>query len=85
MLRDDLAWRRTVLANERTLLAYVRTALALVAAGITMIHFFAGTLWVVIGAFFTSSGLFTGILGIWRYRSARQSLQCAAPPAASPR
>ncbi len=36
ILRDHLAYDRTVLANERTLLSYLRTAIALFAGGGTL-------------------------------------------------
>lgn len=37
ILRDHLAYDRTVLANERTLLSYLRTSIALFAAGGTLV------------------------------------------------
>ena len=37
ILRDHLAYDRTVLANERTLLSYMRTSIALFAAGGTLL------------------------------------------------
>jgi len=40
ILRDHLAYDRTVLANERTLLSYLRTAIALLAAGATLVKIF---------------------------------------------
>ena len=36
ILRDHLAYDRTVLANERTFLSYMRTSIALFAAGGTL-------------------------------------------------
>ena len=40
IMRDHLAYDRTILANERTLLAYVRTTIAFLAAGVTIIKIF---------------------------------------------
>ncbi len=40
ILRDYLAYDRTILANETTLLAYLRTAMALLAAGATLFRLF---------------------------------------------
>ena len=40
ILRDHLAFDRTVLANERTFLAHVRTALTFVAGGLAFIRLF---------------------------------------------
>ena len=39
ILRDHLAFDRTVLANERTVLAYARTAIALLLTGAILIRF----------------------------------------------
>jgi len=41
-LRDELAVRRTVLANQRTLLAFFNASLALMITGLTLIKFFSG-------------------------------------------
>lgn len=68
ILRDHLAYDRTVLANERTLLSYVRTAIALLAAG--------GTLWklfpeesqmVSLGVSLLGLGVISGLIGLWRF------------------
>lgn len=40
IMRDFLAYDRTILANERTLLAYIRTTIAFLAAGVTIIKIF---------------------------------------------
>lgn len=42
IMRDYLAYDRTILANERTLLAYIRTTIAFLAAGVTIIKIFPG-------------------------------------------
>jgi putative membrane protein len=42
-LRDELAVRRTILANQRTFLTFLNVALAFFVAGVTLIRFFAGT------------------------------------------
>ena len=40
ILRDHLAYERTVLANERTLLSYFRTGIALLASGGMLLKLF---------------------------------------------
>ncbi len=78
MFRDDLAWRRTALANERTLLAYLRTALALAAAGVSAVKLLDQPAWQAAGLASVAGGLFTGAIGIIRYRSVKRSL--GSPP-----
>ena len=39
-LRDELAIRRTILANQRTLLSFFTASLAIAVAGVTLIKFF---------------------------------------------
>lgn len=41
ILRDHLAFDRTILANERTGLAYIRTVLVALATGLTIIKWFS--------------------------------------------
>lgn len=81
MLRDDLAWRRTALANERTLLAYLRTALALVVAGVSAVQLLDQSAWQAAGIATVAGGLLTGATGFTRYRSVKKSL--GRPPAGS--
>lgn len=65
ILRDHLAYERTILANERTVLAYLRTGLALLAAGATLMRLFPGdqyftilgTIMLVLGVIVTATGL----------------------------
>jgi putative membrane protein len=79
LLRDDLAWRRTALANERTLLAYARTALALMAAGATVIKFFEGLPWTLAGISMCMAGVLAGLTGARRYDRVRRDLMKDAP------
>lgn len=66
ILRDHLAYDRTILANETTLLAYLRTAMALLAAGATLFRLFPedtyfqvlGTIMFLLGVFVTGVGAF---------------------------
>lgn len=75
ILRDELAIDRTLLANERTLLAYLRSSVALLIAGISIMHFSGSnrTYWLV-GLASLPIGLFTGILGILRYRKMNRAV-----------
>lgn len=73
-IRDEHAWRRTALANERTLLAYVRTALAMAAGGATLMRFFGGTSWILVGAAACVSGILLGIVGAVRYARVKREL-----------
>lgn len=45
ILRDHLAFERTMLANERTMLAYIRSALGMAAGGVTLLQVFPDTSW----------------------------------------
>lgn len=58
ILRDHLAYDRTILANETTLLAYLRTAMALLAAGATLFRLYSDD------AFFQVLGIVMLVLGI---------------------
>ncbi len=58
ILRDHLAYDRTILANETTLLAYLRTAMALLAAGATLFRLFPDD------TFFQVLGMIMLILGV---------------------
>lgn len=73
-IRDELAWRRTALANERTLLAYARTALAMAAGGATMMKFIGGATWTLLGAAVCTGGLSVGIIGAVRYGRVKREL-----------
>jgi len=68
ILRDHLAYDRTILANERTLLAYLRTMIALLAAGATLIKIFPEErTFVVIGTILIVLGILTGVGGAVRF------------------
>jgi putative membrane protein len=58
ILRDHLAYDRTILANETTLLAYLRTAMALLAAGATLFRLYSDD------AFFQVLGMVMLVLGV---------------------
>lgn len=73
-IRDEHAWRRTALANERTLLAYVRTALAMAAGGATLMRFFGGLSWTLVGVAACAAGILVGLAGAVRYRRVQREL-----------
>ena len=87
ILRDYLARDRTALANERTLLSYIRTAIALLAAGGTLLKFFPESrslMW--LGAVLLVCGVFTCVLGTWRFVVvARRLRKAGAGPEAGTR
>lgn len=68
ILRDHLAFDRTILANERTVLAYVRTVIACFVSGLTFIKLFPSdkTL-VIIGYTSMIAALLIGIVGVKNY------------------
>lgn len=75
ILRDHLAYDRTVLANERTLLAYARTVIALLASGGTLIKIFPEEAHLVsLGWFLLGFGVFTGLIGLLRFIAMRRKL-----------
>lgn len=68
ILRDHLAFDRTILANERTLLAYLRTAIALLAAGGTFVKLFPEEqAMVTLGFVLLIIGGGTAVIGAWRF------------------
>ena len=68
ILRDHLAYDRTVLANERTLLSYLRTAIALLAAGATLVKIFPEEeAMVKLGAVLLAIGGVAAVIGVWRF------------------
>jgi putative membrane protein len=75
ILRDHLAFDRTILANERTLLAYLRTAIALLASGATLWKVFSEErTMIVLGAILLSLGGLAALAGIWRFVSVSRRL-----------
>ena len=67
ILRDHLAYDRTVLANERTLLSYLRTAIAFFAAGGTLVKLFPDEQTMVnLGFVLLAMGAFAAVAGVWR-------------------
>ena len=78
ILRDHLAYDRTVLANERTLLSYLRTAIALLAAGGTLVKIFPDEADIVgIGLCLLVLGGLTALIGIWRFMAIKQKISVA--------
>ena len=71
ILRDYLAFDRTILANQRTFLAYIRTALTLFLAGVTFIKFFEIFIIEIIGWIFVPIGVITFLVGLLRYNKKR--------------
>ena len=67
ILRDYLAYDRTVIANERTLLAYFRRALMLFATGVTLFKLIKEVLYQYIGLFFIAISSFVFMFGLVRY------------------
>ena len=67
ILRDYLAYDRTVIANERTLLAYFRSALMLFATGVTLLKLIKEILYQFIGLFFIAISFVVFIFGLVRY------------------
>ncbi|OGJ86459.1 MAG: hypothetical protein A2268_01445 [Candidatus Raymondbacteria bacterium RifOxyA12_full_50_37] len=75
ILRDHLAYDRTVLANERTLLSYLRTAIMLLATGATAIKLFQPDHAIFIAGCALSIGaVVIGLFGVRRFLGVRQSL-----------
>ena len=75
ILRDHLAYDRTVLANERTLLAYFRTAIALLAAGGTLIKLFPDELGMTrLGFVLLAVGAVSAVVGGLRFIAVRRRL-----------
>ena len=77
ILRDHLAYDRTVLANERTLLSYFRTAIALLAAGGTLIKLFPAEPGMVrLGYMLLAVGTVSIVVGSLRFITVRKRLSC---------
>jgi putative membrane protein len=75
ILRDHLAYDRTVLANERTLLSYLRTAIALLAAGGTLVKIFPDEASMVrLGVVLLALGAMAAYIGIWRFVAVKRKL-----------
>ncbi|MFZ5801640.1 MAG: DUF202 domain-containing protein [Candidatus Omnitrophota bacterium] len=82
-LRDELAVRRTVLANQRTLLTFSTASLALVITGLTLIKFFEGTLIFWAGLAFLPAGGLLLFFGVRNYFSHQRMIEAAckkSPP-----
>jgi len=66
-LRDDLAVKRTVLANQRTLLAFINTAMALLISGISLIKLFQADFTYKLGWTLSLLSLVLLVLGLLNY------------------
>ena len=78
ILRDHLAYDRTVLANERTLLSYMRTSIALLAAGGTLMKIFPDErTTVLIGCVLLVLGVAVALVGPFRFVSVKKRLSQA--------
>ena len=78
ILRDHLAYDRTVLANERTMLSYARTAIALLASGGTLVKLFTDEQpMVVLGIALLILGGLVAVVGIWRFIRVSQRIAVA--------
>lgn len=78
ILRDHLAYDRTVLANERTLLSYLRTAIALFAGGGTLVKLLHDEPDMVrLGFGLIGLGLVAAAVGIARYIQVRKRISVA--------
>lgn len=76
ILRDHLAYDRTVLANERTLLAYARTAIGILAGGAALIEVFVGVEYLrILGVILLVVGVLVLALGIWRFATVLSGLR----------
>lgn len=68
ILRDHLAYDRTLLANETTLLAYLRTAMALLAAGATLFRLLSDDpFFRILGVVMLVLGMLIAAIGIFRF------------------
>ena len=76
ILRDHLAFDRTVLANERTVLAYARTAMAMLATGVMIIRFLEDdVVWLTVGWGTMIVGIAVGVCGAVRFYRQQRHLQ----------
>lgn len=75
ILRDHLAYDRTVLANERTFLSYARTSITLLIAGGTLIKFLHEDLSMLcLGTVVSGVGGTVFLFGIRRYVTIKKRL-----------
>jgi putative membrane protein len=76
ILRDHLAYDRTILANETTLLAYLRTAMALLAAGATLFRLFPEDMYFqVLGTVMLILGILIAGIGGFRFLAITKRLK----------
>lgn len=78
IMRDLLAYDRTILANERTLLAYIRTTIAFLASGVTIVKIFPNDSTAQISGFaICAVAMLTGLLGIISFVKMSKRLKLA--------
>ncbi len=84
ILRDHLAFDRTLLANERTGLAYIRTVLVALATGFTLMKLFPeDTMLLVLAYFSIATALVTMILGIRGHFKFQRKITTVYQPAST--
>src|SRR3989338_7912585 len=83
-LRDELAVRRTILANQRTLLSFLTASLAVAVAGVTLIKFFPGhwTFWT--GWLLLPCSAILSVFGAMNYFTHKQAIETARGGASRP-
>ncbi len=75
ILRDHLAFDRTILANQRTGLAYIRTVLVALATGFTLIKLFPDDkLFLIIGLLSIGIAAITGGIGVAAHLKFQQKI-----------
>ena len=78
ILRDHLAYDRTVLANERTLLSYLRTSIALLAAGGTLVKVFPDEQGMLkLGFVLLAVGAMAAVIGVTRFIQVKKRIGIA--------
>jgi putative membrane protein len=76
ILRDHLAYDRTILANETTLLAYLRTSMALLAGGATLIRLFPSDIYFqLLGGVMLLLGIIITVIGMFRFSTITKRLK----------
>jgi len=76
ILRDHLAYDRTILTNETTFLSYLRTSMALMAGGATMLRLFANDIYFqVLGLVMLLLGIIITVIGALRFSTITKRLK----------
>jgi len=86
ILRDHLAYDRTVLANERSLLAYIRTSITLLAAGGSLVKLFPDEKSMVyFGIVLLTIDMAASTVGVWRLSPVCRNVFGTFPSTSTPR